>query len=113
MAANGWRRFPWAMSGPLSPTHSFDALEALSLRQWECLQLAARGLSSAEIGARLLVSPRTVDEHLARACRSLEVRTRVQAVARLAGLGALEAPFRTPERQTLSPSHGGAASCSI
>ena len=58
--------------------------EALSARQRDCLGLAARGLTSAAIGERLGISGRTVDEHLMRACRTLGVRTRVQAVARLA-----------------------------
>ncbi|WP_245157734.1 helix-turn-helix transcriptional regulator [Brevundimonas sp. A19_0] len=46
--------------------------------------MAARGLTSAGIGEHLGLSPRTVDEHLMLACRTLGVRTRVQAVARLA-----------------------------
>jgi DNA-binding CsgD family transcriptional regulator len=58
--------------------------EPLSARQRECLALAARGLTSAAIGERLGLSGRTVDEHLMRACRTLGVRTRIQAVARLA-----------------------------
>lgn len=56
----------------------------LSPRQSQCLALAARGCSSADIAARLGLSPRTVDEHLAAACRALGVRTRIQAVAQLA-----------------------------
>lgn len=59
-------------------------LDRLSERQRDCLRLAARGLTSAGIGERLGLSPRTVDEHLMLACRTLGVRTRVQAVARLA-----------------------------
>lgn len=60
-----------------------DPAGALSARQHACLELAAAGLSSARIGQRLGISARTVDEHLALACRALGVRTRVQAVARL------------------------------
>ncbi|MFT4956165.1 MAG: LuxR family transcriptional regulator of spore coat protein [Brevundimonas sp.] len=56
----------------------------LSARQMECVQLAATGLTSSEIAMRLGLSPRTVDEHLTGACRTLGVRTRIQAVARLA-----------------------------
>lgn len=56
----------------------------LSDRQLECLRLAATGLASASIGDRIGISPRTVDEHLAAACEALCVRTRIQAVARLA-----------------------------
>lgn len=59
-------------------------LDALSDRQRACLDLAARGLTSAGIGARLGLSSRTVDEHLLAACAALGVRTRIQAVARLA-----------------------------
>lgn len=56
----------------------------LTQRQHQCLTLAAEGLTSARIGATLGLSPRTVDEHLADACSLLGVRTRIQAVARLA-----------------------------
>lgn len=59
-------------------------LYSLSQRQDECLRLAANGLTSAEIGAQLRLSPRTVDEHLLGACKAMGVRTRIQAVALLA-----------------------------
>ena len=55
--------------------------QALTNRQAECLQLAAEGFTSAEIGGRLGLSARTVDDRLAMACRNLGVRTRTQAVA--------------------------------
>lgn len=58
--------------------------DVLSDRQRACLDLAARGLTSAAIGTRLGLSSRTVDEHLLAACAALGVRTRIQAVARLA-----------------------------
>lgn len=57
----------------------------LSERQADCLRLAAQGMPSREIGRRLRLSARTVDDHILLACRALGVRTRVQAVARLAG----------------------------
>lgn len=57
---------------------------ALTDRQRTCLELAAGGLNSSAIGARLGLSSRTVDEHLLAACAALGVRTRIQAVARLA-----------------------------
>lgn len=56
----------------------------LSERQSDCLRLAAQGLPSREIGDRFGLSARTVDDHILLACRALGVRTRVQAVARLA-----------------------------
>lgn len=56
------------------------ASEPLTPRQLECLAWAAAGKSSADIGAIVGLSPRTVDDHMAAACRRLRVRTRVQAV---------------------------------
>jgi DNA-binding CsgD family transcriptional regulator len=72
---------------PSSDRHSgrASALDRLTPRQRLCLDLTARGLTSAAIAERLRLSPRTVDDHLAGACRTLGVRTRIQAVARLAG----------------------------
>lgn len=63
---------------------------ALSPRQLRCLQLAASGLSSPEIGARLGISPRTVNQHISEACERLGVRTRIQAVARAVHLRLFE-----------------------
>lgn len=73
---------PFALPPPSAPVAC--SLERLTERQSECLVLASHGLTSAAIAARLGVSPRTVDEHLLGACRTLQVRTRIQAVARLA-----------------------------
>jgi DNA-binding CsgD family transcriptional regulator len=60
----------------------------LSARQRECLAWVRQGKSSGVIGEILGLSVRTVDEHLAEACRKLGVRSRVQAAveASLAGL---------------------------
>jgi DNA-binding CsgD family transcriptional regulator len=68
------RTFDLRLSEPV------PALEPLTARQLECLRWAAAGKSSADIGAIVGLSPRTVDDHLAAACRRLGVRTRVQAV---------------------------------
>lgn len=59
-------------------------LDELTSRQHDCLRLAAEGLTSAAIGERMGISPRTVDEHLIAVCVVLGVRTRIQAVALLA-----------------------------
>lgn len=69
---------------PSPPPGRSSILARLTERQRQCLALAAEGLPSAAIAARLNISPRTVDEHLSTACDALGVRTRVQAVARLA-----------------------------
>ena len=48
----------------------------LTRREQEIVQLAARGVSNAEIGERLHLSRRTVESHLYRAMRKLGVNTR-------------------------------------
>ena len=55
-------------------------------RQLEILRLVATGLSNAEIARRLVVSPRTVDHHVAAILQKLGVHTRRDAAARAAEL---------------------------
>lgn len=68
---------------------------ALTIRQLQCLEWSRRGKSSADIGKILGLSPRTIDEHFAAACKVLEVRTRVQAVSTALALGLL--PYRAAD----------------
>lgn len=63
----------------------FSAAEAdlrplLTPRQREVLRLAARGLTSAQIGARLHLSPRTVDMHRHHAMQRLGLHNRAEVV---------------------------------
>lgn len=50
-----------------------SALESLSQREREVLQLVVEGLSSAEIAARLALSPRTVETYRARIMQKLDI----------------------------------------
>jgi DNA-binding NarL/FixJ family response regulator len=61
----------------------------LTDRQLEVLELLAAGLSNAEIADRLVVSPRTVEHHVAALLDKLQVESRRDAVRRAGDLGVI------------------------
>jgi DNA-binding CsgD family transcriptional regulator len=63
-------------------------LVSITRREREIALLAARGLASKQIGARLFISARTVDNHLAKVYVKLGVRTRTE-LAEVLGRSAL------------------------
>ncbi len=73
---------------PLRPRASTRANPAgLTRRQLDVLRLLNDGLSNAEIGARLFISPKTVDHHVSAILARLEVATRGEAAARARDAG--------------------------
>jgi DNA-binding NarL/FixJ family response regulator len=57
-----------------------DRYDLLTSREREALQLAAQGMSNAEIGERLAISPRTAETHRANLLRKLGLTTQTDLV---------------------------------
>jgi DNA-binding NarL/FixJ family response regulator len=72
------------------------ALEELSNREREVVALVARGLSTDEIAARMVISSTTAKTHVSRAMTKLHARNRAQLVV-LAYESGLVAPHSTPQ----------------
>ena len=68
------------VSRPPGDTARRERFAELTERELEVLQLITRGLSNAEIGARLFLSEATIKTHVTRILSKLGVRDRVQAV---------------------------------
>jgi DNA-binding CsgD family transcriptional regulator len=70
----------------VAPAGSEDAsaqLEVLSDREIEVARLVLQGRTYAEIGAKIFISPRTAEHHIAHIRRRLGVQTRSEMLARL------------------------------
>lgn len=79
------RRVP---RGPLAATRDNPA--GLTERQLQVVRLLADGLTNAEIAGRLVVSVRTVDNHVRAVLEKLDAPTRRHVAVRAAELGLLD-----------------------
>ena len=70
---------------------AINALESLTARELEVLRLLARGMRNKEIAARLYVSERTVNFHLANIYQKLHVSGRTEALSKAHEQGLLTA----------------------
>lgn len=73
---------------------TLPASEALTDRELEVLTLAGKGYTNKAVGRELSISRRTVQGHLARIFKKLEVNNRTEAVMRAVSLGLI-----TPENE--------------
>ena len=62
-----------------------ETRDELTAQEREIARLARDGLSNAEIGARLFLSPRTIEWHLRKVYTTLGIRSRRELVSALAG----------------------------
>jgi DNA-binding CsgD family transcriptional regulator/tetratricopeptide (TPR) repeat protein/energy-coupling factor transporter ATP-binding protein EcfA2 len=74
--------------GPAAATRHHPA--GLTERQAEIVRLLATGMTNADIASHLVLSVRTVENHVAATLEKLEASTRKEAVARAHDLGILE-----------------------
>ena len=69
------------------PSRPLDRYELLTSREREVLQLAAQGMSHAQIGERLAISPRTAETHRANLLRKLGLQSQTELVRFAVGRG--------------------------
>ena len=66
------------MSSAPAPRAGQDALPQLTERETEVLRLVAKGLSARQVAARLVISHRTVENHVQSTLRKLQLANRVE-----------------------------------
>ena len=87
------------------PGSSETPFPELTEREREILELVAQGRSNADITAQLVVSPKTVRNHVSNIFSKLQVRDRSEAIvrAREAGMGGSDAAAGRASRRGPPP----------
>src|SRR5262249_40509816 len=67
-----------AATGETVRKRTDEARRDLTVQEAQVAQLAGQGLSNPEIGARLFISPKTVEYHLHKVFTKLEIRSRTE-----------------------------------
>jgi DNA-binding NarL/FixJ family response regulator len=82
-ASAGGPHFEQTLFGDNRPTavSAASPLERLTAREAEILELLAQGLTNKEIAQRFVLSPRTVETHVARILGKVGVNSRSRAIA--------------------------------
>jgi ATP/maltotriose-dependent transcriptional regulator MalT len=81
-------------TGPAARPWSDEARDGLTEREQQIAGFACDGLTNAEIGTRLFISPRTVEYHLGKVFSKLGIRSRAQLGDALARAALAPGPVR-------------------
>ena len=87
---NAWARTELGASGETSRRRGAPLSHELTPQELQVALVVAQGATNREAGARLFLSPKTIETHLRRIYRKLNVRSRTELARLLASEGALE-----------------------